>query len=73
VLNRYLNMKQPTTLAVSGTCSEVIPMAPVIALLKNDPTFTMLSTGQHREMPEPILGLLGVHPDIDLDRRIGAR
>jgi UDP-N-acetylglucosamine 2-epimerase (non-hydrolysing) len=75
VLNRNLNMKQPTILAVLGTRPEAIPMAPVIALLKNDPTFkvTVPGTGRHSDPLDPTFGLLGVRPDIDLGRRIGAR
>jgi UDP-N-acetylglucosamine 2-epimerase (non-hydrolysing) len=68
-------MKQPTTPIIPGTRPGAIKMAPVIALLKNDSSFkvTVLSTVQHRKMLEPILGLTGVRPDIDLERRIGAR
>ena len=51
-----------------GTRPEVIKLAPVIKLLEADDRLgvTTVSTGQHREMLEPMLETFGIDPDVDL-------
>ena len=51
-----------------GTRPEVIKLAPVIKLLEADDGLgvTTVSTGQHREMLEPMLETFGIDPDVDL-------
>jgi UDP-N-acetylglucosamine 2-epimerase (non-hydrolysing) len=56
-------------LAVYGTRPEAIKMAPVIAALRQRPDrfkVTVLTTGQHRELLEPVHDLFGLRPDLDL-------
>ncbi|MFY9824147.1 MAG: UDP-N-acetylglucosamine 2-epimerase (non-hydrolyzing) [Thermoanaerobaculia bacterium] len=56
-------------LAVYGTRPEAIKMAPVIAALRERPdrfTVTVVTTGQHRELLEPVQDLFGLRPDLDL-------
>lgn len=56
-------------LAVYGTRPEAIKMAPVIAALRERPdrfTVTVITTGQHRELLEPVQDLFGLRPDLDL-------
>ncbi|HEY8430660.1 MAG TPA: UDP-N-acetylglucosamine 2-epimerase (non-hydrolyzing) [Sandaracinaceae bacterium] len=57
-------------LVVFGTRPEAIKQAPVIWALRRRPErirVTALSTGQHREMLRPMLELLDVAPDVELD------
>ncbi len=65
-------MSHPDThvLVVFGTRPEAIKQAPVIWALRRRPErfrVTALSTGQHREMLRPMLELLDVAPDLELD------
>jgi UDP-N-acetylglucosamine 2-epimerase (non-hydrolysing) len=56
-------------LAVYGTRPEAIKMAPVISALRQRPdrfAVTVCSTGQHRELVEPVQELFGLKPDLDL-------
>lgn len=56
-------------LAVYGTRPEAIKMAPVIEALRRRPdrfTVTVVTTGQHRELLEPVQDLFGLRPDLDL-------
>ncbi|HEV7507632.1 MAG TPA: UDP-N-acetylglucosamine 2-epimerase (non-hydrolyzing) [Thermoanaerobaculia bacterium] len=56
-------------LAVYGTRPEAIKMAPVIAALRRRPDrfiVTVVTTGQHRELLEPVQDLFGLRPDLDL-------
>lgn len=53
---------------VFGTRPEAIKMAPVIAMLKKQELpFTVISTGQHREMVKPILDWFEIKVDQELD------
>ena len=56
-------------LCVIGTRPEVIKMAPVIKLLRQDKDseLIVLSTAQHREMLDQMLEIFGITPDIDLN------
>lgn len=55
-------------LVVIGTRPEAIKQAPVVWALRARPTrTTIVSTGQHREMLAPMLSLLDLAPDVDLD------
>lgn len=57
-------------LSIVGTRPEVIKMAPVIAALeRHGDTFeqTLVTTGQHREMLDQVMGAFGLVPDVDLD------
>lgn len=55
-------------LVVFGTRPEAIKLAPFILAAKEDPRFLVrvCSTGQHKEMLEPILNFFDIHPDYDL-------
>jgi UDP-N-acetylglucosamine 2-epimerase (non-hydrolysing) len=56
-------------LAVYGTRPEAIKMAPVIsALRRRQDRFAVMvvTTGQHRELLEPVQDLFGLRPDLDL-------
>ena len=56
-------------LAVYGTRPEAIKMAPVISALRRRPDHfrvTVVTTGQHRELLEPVQDLFGLRPDLDL-------
>jgi UDP-N-acetylglucosamine 2-epimerase (non-hydrolysing) len=56
-------------LAVIGTRPEVIKMAPVITALrahKRDALVRICSTGQHREMLDPLLRVFGLRPHVYL-------
>jgi len=55
-------------LSVLGTRPEAIKLAPVVRELARRPGLVsrVCLTGQHREMLAPILGLFGMHPDVDL-------
>ncbi|MEQ8525501.1 UDP-N-acetylglucosamine 2-epimerase (non-hydrolyzing) [Gracilimonas sp.] len=50
-----------------GTRPEVIKLAPVILELKDEFEVTVLHTGQHKELVEPMLSLFGIEPDINLN------
>ena len=55
-------------LTISGTRPEGIKRAPVLHELGRDTdTFesTVVATGQHREMVDPILDLFGIQPAFD--------
>jgi len=56
-------------LVVLGTRPEAIKFLPVIRALSVEPRIRLgvVTTGQHREMVEQILGPFGVKPDHDLD------
>ncbi len=56
-------------LTVLGTRPEAIKLAPVIRLLDQNPyvEHAVCSTGQHREMMQPIFGLFGITPTFNLD------
>jgi len=56
-------------LVVLGTRPEAIKFLPVIRALSVEPRIRLgvVTTGQHREMVEQILGPFGVKPDYDLD------
>ena len=58
-----------TVVALIGTRPEAIKMAPLILELKKQSLFKVIvvSTGQHREMMEPILEFFRINPDIDLN------
>lgn len=49
-----------------GTRPEVIKLAPVILELKEHCRVTVLHTGQHKELVDPMLELFGIEPDINL-------
>lgn len=56
-------------LTILGTRPEAIKLAPVLHELTSDSeTFdtTVVATGQHREMVDPMLDLFGIKPDFDL-------
>jgi UDP-N-acetylglucosamine 2-epimerase (non-hydrolysing) len=55
-------------LSVLGTRPEAIKLAPVVRELARRPGLVsrVCVTGQHREMLAPVLGLFGMHPDVDL-------
>lgn len=55
-------------LLILGTRPEAIKLAPLALALKANPSFSLrlLSTGQHREMLQQVLGFFGIEPDIDL-------
>ncbi len=59
----------PCFLVVLGTRPEAIKLAPVILALRQRSEFetVVLSTGQHRELLEHVLGLFGISSDVDLD------
>lgn len=61
-------MKKKILCAV-GTRPEVIKMAPIISLLRDDRDceLRVLSTAQHREMLDQMLDVFKIVPDIDLD------
>jgi UDP-N-acetylglucosamine 2-epimerase len=56
-------------LVVLGTRPEAIKFLPVIRALSAEPRLRLgvVTTGQHREMVDQILGPFGVKPDYDLD------
>jgi len=59
-----------TVLSVVGTRPEGIKMAPVIQELARHPDrirSVLVSTGQHRQMLDQVLGLFDLTPDVDLD------
>lgn len=60
-----------SVLVILGTRPEAIKLAPVIRRLKQDIGMNgqvrVCSTGQHREMLEPVLKLFRIEPDVRLD------
>lgn len=54
-------------LIVFGTRPEIIKLAPLIHELKSVTDLTLLHTGQHRDLAEPLFKLFDIQPDIDLD------
>lgn len=61
-------MTTPHLLVVLGTRPEAIKMAPVVhAARAAGARCTVVSTGQHKEMLEPLLDLLDLHPDHRLE------
>ncbi|MEX0845929.1 MAG: UDP-N-acetylglucosamine 2-epimerase (non-hydrolyzing) [Balneolaceae bacterium] len=50
-----------------GTRPEVIKLAPVILGLREEFTLTILHTGQHKELVDPMLSLFGIEPDVNLE------
>lgn len=50
-----------------GTRPEVIKLSPVILALQDEFDVTVLHTGQHRELVEPLLSLFGVEPNFKLN------
>jgi UDP-N-acetylglucosamine 2-epimerase (non-hydrolysing) len=57
-------------LSIVGTRPEVIKMAPVIRAIEARPSsfeHTLVTTGQHREMLDQVMGTFGLKPAIDLD------
>lgn len=52
-----------------GTRPEAIKLAPLILLAKKNPLvqLTVCSSGQHREMIQPVLNFFGIQLDYDLD------
>ncbi|QTV80393.1 UDP-N-acetylglucosamine 2-epimerase [Microbacterium sp. NIBRBAC000506063] len=53
---------------VLGTRPEAIKLAPVIDALRSRPGYepVVISTGQHRDLVEPLLGHFGIVADVDL-------
>ena len=56
-------------MVVFGTRPEAIKLAPLVLALRRSPLFdvTVVVTGQHREMLDPVLTLFAIEPDADLD------
>jgi UDP-N-acetylglucosamine 2-epimerase (non-hydrolysing) len=54
---------------IIGTRPEVIKMAPIIRLMRDDKRFSpwVVSTAQHREMLDDLFELFAIQPDYDLD------
>lgn len=50
-----------------GTRPEVIKLAPVILKLRDHLDVTVLHTGQHKELVDPMLSLFDIQPDINLN------
>jgi UDP-N-acetylglucosamine 2-epimerase (non-hydrolysing) len=68
-LTESADSRRLEVLAVYGTRPEAIKMAPVIAALRERSdrfTVTVVTTGQHRELLEPVQDLFGLRPDLDL-------
>lgn len=63
------NVQTPKRIAfVFGTRPEAVKLAVPILRAKHDSRFQpiVMSTGQHREMMQPILDFFGIAPDVDL-------
>lgn len=56
-------------LIVIGTRPEVIKMAPLVSVLRDEPGIEakVCITGQHRQLLDPMLDIFRIHPDYDLD------
>lgn len=54
---------------IFGTRPELIKLAPMIIMAKNDPSIELVtcSTGQHRQMLGQALNVFNIKPDMDLD------
>lgn len=50
-----------------GTRPEIIKLAPVIRTLREEAKITVLHTGQHRDLAEPLFSLFDIKPDVKLD------
>jgi UDP-N-acetylglucosamine 2-epimerase (non-hydrolysing) len=50
-----------------GTRPEVIKLAPVVKALKETVELTLLHSGQHKELVDPMLSLFEIEPDINLE------
>jgi UDP-N-acetylglucosamine 2-epimerase (non-hydrolysing) len=63
-----LGVERGRPLLLVGTRPEGIKMAPVVReLARRGEAFVLCTTGQHRELLEPILELFGMEPDIRLN------
>ncbi|HZN04140.1 MAG TPA: UDP-N-acetylglucosamine 2-epimerase, partial [Candidatus Polarisedimenticolia bacterium] len=60
---------KPVVLVILGTRPEAIKLFPVARALQREPRLVtrVVTTGQHREMVDQILGPMGIVPDRDLD------
>jgi UDP-N-acetylglucosamine 2-epimerase (non-hydrolysing) len=60
---------RPCILVILGTRPEAIKLFPVVQALREDARLAVqvVTTGQHREMVDQILGPFGIVPDHDLD------
>lgn len=61
-------MSSVRVILVIGTRPEAIKMVPLIMALRDHPTLepVVVSTGQHRDMVDPILAMAGLTADVDL-------
>jgi UDP-N-acetylglucosamine 2-epimerase (non-hydrolysing) len=61
--------QRSNVLVLIGTRPEAIKMFPVVHALQRSTWFAPLvvTTGQHRDLVQPILDLAGIEPDVDLD------
>lgn len=53
-------------LVAFGTRPEIIKLAPVISALKGKTDVTVLHTGQHIDLAEPMLSLFDIEPEVNL-------
>lgn len=53
-------------LVAFGTRPEIIKLAPVISALKEKTNVSVLHTGQHMDLAEPMLSLFGIKPEASL-------
>jgi len=62
-------MNSMKIMPIFGTRPEGIKMAPLVKLLKEDPSFScvFVNTAQHREMLDQVLDLFDLTPDYDLN------
>ena len=61
--------QRSNVLVLIGTRPEAIKMFPVVHALQRSTWFApvVVTTGQHRDLVQPILDLAGIEPDFDLD------
>ncbi|WP_354697758.1 UDP-N-acetylglucosamine 2-epimerase [Paraconexibacter sp. AEG42_29] len=61
-------MSRPCVMVCLGTRPEAIKLGPVIAALRADPGLDVcaVSTGQHREMLDQVVDVLGIQIDVEL-------
>jgi UDP-N-acetylglucosamine 2-epimerase (non-hydrolysing) len=60
-------MTQLHAAVIIGTRPEAIKLAPVVGeLRRRGVRTTVIATGQHRDLVDPVLGLFGIRPDHDL-------
>ncbi|NPA58324.1 MAG: UDP-N-acetyl glucosamine 2-epimerase, partial [Aquificae bacterium] len=52
---------------VFGTRPEAIKLAPVIHRLKGEYNLKVISSGQHKELVEPVIRFFNIQPDIELE------